>query len=106
MLESKYQADLIIRIRKRFPGSVILKNDSSYMQGVPDLTVLLEIMWAVLEVKTSANAPEQPNQRYYVERMHEMSFGRFIYPSNEEEVLDELQQTYESRRAARFIERQ
>lgn len=94
MLESKYQAGLIIRIRKRFPGCVILKLDTSYMQGVPDLLVLYGKAWAVLEVKTSVDSPEQPNQRYYVQQMDEMSFGAFIYPENEEEVLDALQQAF------------
>jgi hypothetical protein len=97
MLESKYQAGLIIRIRKRLPGCVILKNDSGYMQGVPDLTILYGCMWGVLEVKTSEDAPEEPNQRYYVEKMNEMSFGAFIYPENEEEVLDALQHAFYSR---------
>jgi hypothetical protein len=95
MLESYYQAQLIKKLRDLFPGCVILKNDSSYLQGVPDLTILYGLMWAMLEVKVSADAKEQPNQRYYVEKLNEMSFASFIYPEIEEEVLRELQQAFE-----------
>ena len=94
MLESYYQAQLIKKLRDLFPGCVILKNDTSYMQGVPDLTILYELMWAVLEVKTSATARQQPNQGYYVEMLNKMSFAAFIHPDNETEVLHELQQAF------------
>lgn len=91
MRERVYQAQLIKELRRRFPGCVILKNDSSYMQGVPDLIILFGRFWAMLEVKVSASAPNQPNQEYYVEMLDDMSFAAFIYPDNEEEVLDALQ---------------
>lgn len=95
MLESQYQAQVIKKLRDLFPGCIVLKNDSSYIQGIPDLTILYGLMWATLEVKVSATAKEQPNQRYYVELMHSMSFSAFIYPEIEEEVLHELQQAFE-----------
>jgi hypothetical protein len=95
MLESTYQAYLIKKLRDLFPGCFIMKNDSAYIQGVPDLTILYGLMWAVLEVKTSATAKERPNQRYYVMQLNDMSFAAFIYPENEEEVLRELQQAFE-----------
>lgn len=97
MLESVYQAKLIKKIKKRFPGAVVLKNDTGYLQGVPDLSVLWRERWGELEVKPEANAPLQPNQQYYVDMLDEMSFAAFIYPENEEEVLDELQRTWELR---------
>lgn len=77
-----------------FPGCVVLKNDPNYLQGIPDLTIFYKDRWATLEVKKSANAPAQPNQRYYVDMMDYMSFSRFIYPENKEEVLHELQQSF------------
>lgn len=92
MLESKFQANLIKEIKSMFPGCIVLKNDSSYMQGIPDLLILHKDKWASIEVKRSANASKQPNQEYYVGLMNEMSFSRFICPENKEEVLRDLQQ--------------
>lgn len=91
MLESKFQANLIKRIRHILPGSIVLKNDPNYIQGIPDLIVLFHDRWAALEVKRDADASVRPNQQWYVAKMSEMSYAAFIYPENEEEVLDELQ---------------
>ncbi len=100
MRESVYQSKIIKKLKVLFPGCVVLKNDSSYIQGVPDLTVLYNDCWAMLEVKASAKAEEQPNQRHYVEQLDGMSFAAFVYPENEEEVMDELQLAFGSRRQA------
>lgn len=100
--ESAFQAHLIRRLRELFPGCIVLKNDSEYLQGIPDLTILFEETWAALEVKASRTARLQPNQAYYVELMDSMSFSAVIYPENELDVLRELQQTFASRsRSAR-----
>lgn len=98
MLESKFQAKLIKEIKERFPGCVVLKNDSSYLQGVPDLSVFYKDRWAMLEVKQSAKASHRPNQSYYVDKMNEMSFSRFVFPENKDEVLDELEVLFYSER--------
>lgn len=90
MLENKFQAKLIKELRDMFPGCIVMKNDSSYIQGIPDLLVLYNNRWASLEVKKNARAARQPNQEYYVAQMNEMSFSRFIYPENKDQVLDEL----------------
>lgn len=105
MRESIYQAELIKKLRLRFPGCVILKNDSGYIQGIPDLLILWRDRWAMLEVKLAFDSEEQPNQRWYVELLNEMSFATFIYPENEAEVLDEIQRQFETRRTARFSKR-
>ena len=90
MLENKFQAKLIKELKDMFDGCIVMKNDASYIQGIPDLLVLYRNKWASLECKKSANAKRQPNQEYYVGRMDEMSFSRFICPENKDEVLDEL----------------
>jgi 3-hydroxymyristoyl/3-hydroxydecanoyl-(acyl carrier protein) dehydratase len=77
-----------------FPGCIVLKNDPNYLQGIPDLLVLWRNRWATLEVKKTAKSSHQPNQDYYVATMDNMSFSRFIYPENKEEVLSELQQSF------------
>lgn len=100
--ESAFQKGLINDLKKRFPGCMVLKNDSNYIQGIPDLLVLYEGRWAALECKKAKQAGHRPNQDYYVERMNEMSFSRFVYPENKENVLDELQQSFQSCRPARL----
>lgn len=94
--ESKFQADLIKEIKLIFPGCVILKNDPSYLQGVPDLIVLYKKHWAMLECKRSAFSKHRPNQDYYIEKLGNMSYASFIFPENKEEVLDELQKAFRS----------
>ena len=96
MLESKFQSNLIKEIKKRFPGCIVMKNDSSYIQGIPDLTVLYKDKWASLECKVDETADHQPNQDYYVDKMNQMSFSRFIYPKNKEDVLNELCKAFEA----------
>ena len=93
-LESQFQKQLMDKIRARYPGCVILKNDSGYIQGFPDWTILYKDKWAVLEAKREKNARRQPNQEYYVDQLDNMSFSRFVYPENEDEVLRELQQIF------------
>ena len=94
MLERDFQASVIKELKVRFPGCIILKNDSSYMQGIPDLIVLWEDRWAALECKKSRRSAHQPNQDYYVDLMNEMSFSSFLYPENQQEVLDDLERFF------------
>ena len=106
MNERTYQAQLIGRIRTRFPDCTVLKNDPSYMQGIPDILILFKNQWAMLEVKMEADSSQQPNQDYYVQRFNEMSFASFINPGNEEEVLNDLQSTLGFARKARVSQPQ
>lgn len=90
MLESKFQAKLIKEIKETLPGCIVIKTDPNYIQGMPDLLILHKNKWASLENKRSANAKKQPNQQYYVDKMNEMSFSRFVCPENKEAVLSDL----------------
>ena len=96
ILESSFQNRLIKKIRALFDGCLVLKLDADYIQGIPDLLILWRDKWATLECKRSRAAPHQPNQDYYVDKMKKMSFSAFIFPENEERVLYELQQAFES----------
>lgn len=91
-LESGFQDRLIEKLENLFPGCMVFKMDQ--IQGIPDLLILYKDKWASLECKRSARAKRQPNQEYYVGKMNEMSFSRFVSPENKEEVLDELQQIF------------
>jgi hypothetical protein len=93
MNENKFQANLIREIQTRFPGCIVMKNDSSYIQGIPDLLILYKDRWASLEVKKDEKASHRPNQDYYVRKMNEMSFSKFVYPENRKEIMYELEQT-------------
>ena len=93
-LENEFQAKLKKELRSMFPGCVVTKLDSGDIQGIPDLLVLYEDKWATLECKKSEKAKKQPNQEYYVNQMNEMSYSRFIYPENKEEVLSELREKF------------
>lgn len=92
VLESKFQSKLIKELKERFPGCIVLKNDPTYIQGIPDLLILYNDKWASLEVKRQENAKHRPNQDYYVEKMNDMSFSAFIFPENKEDVLHDLEQ--------------
>lgn len=88
--EAVYQNRLIKKLERLFPGCFIMKNDPAENQGIPDLLILFRDQWAMLEVKISSVASNQPNQLYWVDRFNEMSFAAFVCPENEIEVLDGL----------------
>lgn len=94
--ENRYQAKLIKRIRFIFPEAIVLKTDSSYMQGIPDLLILLKNRWAALEVKKDPRASFRPNQEFWINTMNRMSYASVINPENEERVLYELERFFES----------
>lgn len=96
MREGEYQTQLISTLKEIFPECVVLKNDSGYQQGIPDLLVLWNDRWAMLEVKASKESPAQPNQVWWVNVLNEMSFAAFIYPENESQVLYALQRSFEA----------
>lgn len=104
--ENAFQASIIKELKERFPGCIVLKNDSEYIQGIPDLLILFREMWAALECKRSRDADHRPNQDYYVDEMNRMSYASFIYPENKEQVLDEIQRTFQAGREARFSVRE
>lgn len=93
-LERDFQSGLIKDLKTIFPGCIVMKNDASYIQGIPDLLVLYKDKWATLENKKSSKAHKQPNQEYYVGVMDKMSFSRFIFPENKNVVLKELERFF------------
>lgn len=99
MRERDYQAGLIRKIKRLYPGCIVLKNDSSYMQGIPDLMVLYKNKWVALEVKVKeprSSRDFEPNQEWFIERMNDMSFAACIFPENEKDVLRGVQLTFSS----------
>lgn len=94
MQESVYQRKLIKKLQGLFPGCTILKNDPAENQGIPDILILFNDRWGMLEIKKSSRSQNQPNQSYHVDHFNEMSFAAFINPQNEEQVLHDLQQAF------------
>lgn len=94
--EAAYQRRLMSKLSAMFPGSYIFKNPAEEVQGIPDLLILFEDKWAMLEVKLSGDAEVQPNQAHYINEFNHMSFAAFIYPENEQEVLGALQSAFRS----------
>ena len=91
-LESAFQNDTVTKaIKQHIPDALILKNDPTYLQGVPDLTVIHGSRCAMLEVKRDAKASRRPNQEYYISYIRERGgFASFIHPGNLDEVLDDM----------------
>lgn len=102
MLESKFKTKLVKELNERFPGCMVIHTDANEIQGIPDLLILYNNNWAALEGKKYKKASRRPNQEYYVNLMNEMSFARFIYPENKEEILDELQRAFTIGRSTRL----
>lgn len=105
MRENEFQGRLIRKLRTMFPGAIVLKNDSGYQQGIPDLTILWRDKWALLEVKPKKpTSPDdfEPNQEWFLAHADEMCFGACIYPENEKDVLRDLQQALQPSGAARL----
>lgn len=103
--EGRFKEELIKDLKDLFPGCVILWNDAQMLTGVPDMLLLWNQHWAMLEAKESARAKKRPNQDYYINLFGEMSFAAFIFPENKEEVLHALQQAFRPRRQARIPQR-
>ena len=105
MLESQFQSRLVKKLEDMFDGCIILKNDSGNRQGIPDLIILHGDRWAALEVKKSTTAAHRPNQDWYIRNLDAMSFAAFIYPENEKDILNALQQAFRARRTTRVSQR-
>ncbi len=98
MKESEFQNSLIYQIKRLFPGCIVMKNDPTYIQGIPDLLILYKDKWAALECKRSEHESHRPNQDYYISKLDDMSYAAFIYPENREVIMNELQQALRTRR--------
>lgn len=94
--ERDFQRELKRELKNMFPGCIVSKLDPNDIQGIPDLLILYENKWATLECKKSQKAKHRPNQDYYVDLMDSMSFSRFVYPENKEEVLNDLCKVFKS----------
>ena len=93
-LENEFKKNLKKELKTKYPECLVTQLDPNDIQGIPDLLVLYKNKWAVLECKKNKDASHRPNQDYYVEKLDDMSFSRFIYPENKEEVLKDLDKIF------------
>lgn len=92
--ENAFQPELIKELQTRFPVTLIFKNDEQYIQGIPDLSVVIGQRIFFLECKRSIDEPFRPNQEYYIALINSTGgFARMICPENKEEVFHELEQS-------------
>ena len=97
--EGNFKEKLIKDIKKEIPGCIVTKLEADFNNGIPDILILHKDKWATLEAKKDKNEVTKPRrnkmaQDHYVASMDAMSFSRYVYPENKEEVLDELQQAF------------
>ena len=91
MKESEFQKKFLDKVKELVPGCIALKNDARYIQGIYDWTVQRGSKAAALEIKIAKDANHQPNQDYYINKITEQGgYGRFVYPENQNKVLEEL----------------
>jgi hypothetical protein len=90
MSETEFKNRFFDKLDDQFPGCIRVPIDESQFRSFPDTLVLYGKNWAALEFKAERNSPRQPNQDYWVDVLEVWSFGRFVYPENCMEVLDEL----------------
>jgi hypothetical protein len=95
-LESDFKNAFIKKLRNLYPGIMALRNDPNHIQGIPDWLFLWRDRWFALEFKRSKTAKKRPNQKFYVDLLGKMSYAAFVYPENENEVLDEIRRTLRS----------
>lgn len=89
--EKKFKISIKDFLEENYKGSILLNLDpSSNPQGINDTLFLYKNCWAGLEFKRSRLAEVRPNQPYWVKRLDQMSFSRFIFPENANKVMAEL----------------
>ena|SRR6185295_19334030 len=104
MAERDFKTRFFRKLNRRLPGGLLIRTDPSTQQGITDHLFLYGPRWAALEFKDSRSSKKQPNQEYFVKRLSEMGFGAFVYPENEKEVLDALEQALKPPRRTRISE--
>lgn len=69
---------------------MVMHLDPTDKKGIPDLIVLHKDKWAVLEGKRHSSASHRLHQDYYIDKMGQMGYASFIFPENEDEVIEDL----------------
>lgn len=93
--ESTYQRRLMTKL-KQIPNSKFFVKEAKSIRGLPDIIGCVNGKFVALEVKVSGKELGQRNGRHILQRHTLQSFEAvggfcsFIYPDNEEDILDLL----------------
>lgn len=90
--ESDFQKEVAGWLRKQ--GCRVIKQDPAIgkQKGIPDLLLLKEGWWGMLEIKAAKNSSHQPGQDDWVAWADDNSYGKFVYPGNWEQIKEELEE--------------
>lgn len=90
--ESALQTKLANALRAL--GAKVIKQDPTIgrQRGIPDLLVLKDGWWGMLECKAHRNSPKRPGQQEWIDWCNSQSYGRFIYKENYDDILNELKE--------------
>lgn len=90
--ESDFQKEVAGWLRKQ--GCRVIKQDPTIgkQKGIPDLLVVKEGLWLMLEIKAHKDSDHQPGQDEWVAWANENSYGKFVYPENWGEIQEELEE--------------
>lgn len=98
MLESEFKRKFKNMLEQSYPGCVLVDINPEQFRSFPDLLFLYDKFWATFEMKRTVGSAVRPNQPYWVEKLDNMSFSRFVEPGTAKEVLDDLARAIQSGR--------
>lgn len=90
--EQKLQTKLATALRAL--GAKVIKQDPTIgrQRGIPDLLILKDGWWGMIECKAHKNSKKQAGQTDWILWASQNSYGRFVYKENYDEVLAELKE--------------
>lgn len=97
MNEGDFKTNLIQKLKRIFPGMIVLHNNANFIRGIPDLTLLYKDKYAILEGKMTSSSSKRPNQDVWVDYFkNQGAYAAFISKSNEEEIINELRRYFKA----------
>lgn len=89
------ESDIQSKIAKwlRSKGCFVWKcqQNATTQRGVADLFFCYEGFYGFIEVKRAKNAPRQPGQEAFIEKMNNWSWAKVVWPENWEQTQRELE---------------
>ena len=90
MREADFQAKVIKWLKSQGCIAFKIPQNATTQAGVADVFFCKEGFYGFIECKRAKNAPFQPLQKKFIEKINEWSYGAVFYPENFEEKKQEL----------------